>query len=181
MQQEMKTAHAVKWGIIIGLVYCVFLWLRYSMGVSNPIFMGLWAFVGYVSVLILLLVSGFQLRKLNGGFIEFKEIFKYLFISVLIFEAFYTAFNFIYLTYVDPEFFPKFRDATEDFLIRQKAPQKDIDDAMERLNEEGAANQNVMSVVKTFLFSISVSGLMALIFSFIIRTKDPFAELNEIQ
>jgi hypothetical protein len=157
------------------------LWLRYSMGATNPLFMGLWVFVGYVLVLILLLVSGFQLRKLNGGFIEFKEVFKYLFISVLIFEAFYTAFNFIYLTYVDPDFFQKFRDSTEDFLIRQNTPQDQIDNALERLNEEGAANQDIMSVLKTFLFSISVSGLMALMFSFIIRKKDPFEQEKEIQ
>lgn len=178
MQKELATAHSVKWGIIIGLIYCVLLWLRYSQGATQPILLGMFTLAGYLIVLILLLVSGFQLRSKLGGYIEFREIFKYLFITVIIFELFYNLFNFIYLKYVDPDFFQKLRDATETFMMENNVPQKDIDEMNEKLQGEADANTRIGSVVKTLLISIAVSGTFALIFSAIIkRRKDPF--LNE--
>ncbi len=182
MQQESHTSHAVKWGIIIGFVYAVMLWLRYSMGADNPIMLGLWTMVGYIIVLVLMLVSGFKLRKNNGGFIEFREIFKYLFITVLIFELFYAAFNYIYLTYIDPEFFTKVKAATETMLLNANESQDKIDEMLEKMDTDAAANMNLVSVLKSYLVSIAISGIFALIFSLIIKKKkDPFVLENENQ
>src|SRR4051812_47178176 len=116
MQHESNISHGVKWGIIIGVVYCFLLWLRYSTGASNLMILGTWTFVGYAIVLALLLVSGFLLRKKLGGYVELKEVFKILFLSVLIYEFFYTIFNFIYMKYIDPAFFDRLRAATEELL-----------------------------------------------------------------
>ncbi|MBA2744787.1 MAG: DUF4199 domain-containing protein [Flavisolibacter sp.] len=180
MQQETKTAHAIKWGVIIRLVYSVMLFLRYSMGASNPIMLGLWTFVGYITVLVLMLICGFQLRKKNGGFIEFREIFKYLFISVLIFEGFYAAFNFIYLTYVDPQFFVKLKEATENLMLQSNESQERIDQLLEKMDTDAASNTNVLNVLKSYLVSIAISGVFALIFSLIIKkNKDPFHKEQE--
>lgn len=175
MQQETATSHAVKWGIIIGLVYSVLLWVRYMSGGDNPIMMFIWAIIGYIAILVLLLVSGFQLRKKMGGYIEFRQIFKYLFISVLIYEAFYTAFNFIYLEYVDPEFYTKLIAATEELMLKANSPQSEIDKAIDQMREQSEAGSNLWSIVKSYLFGLAVSGTFALIFSAIIKKKkDPF-------
>src|SRR5688500_16587410 len=93
--------HGVKWGLIISVVYCAFLYMRYQVGETSPMIFGGLAFVGFVIVLVLMLVSGFQLRKKLGGFIELKQAFKALFIAVLIFELAYAIFNFIYLKYIN--------------------------------------------------------------------------------
>jgi hypothetical protein len=175
MQKESNIAFGVKWGIIIGIVYTILLLLRYSTGASNPIMLGLWAFVGYCIVLIMLLVSGFQLRKKNGGFIEMKEAFKILFLSVLIFELFYALFNFIYLKYVNPDFFQRLKDSTEALLQKSNQPQEKIDEMLQKMDEQAAANMKLVDVLKSYLISISISGVFALIFALIIRKrKDPF-------
>jgi hypothetical protein len=180
MEQETNTTHAIKWGVIIGLVYSVLLWLRYMSGGSSPIMMGVWALFGYIVILVLMLVSGFQLRKKNGGYIEFREIFKCLFISVLIFEAFYTAFNFIYLKYIDPEFFNKLIESTENMMLKANSKQADIDKTIDRMREQADANASIGSILKTYLFSIAFSGTFALILSAIIKKKkDPFLVENE--
>jgi hypothetical protein len=175
MQEQSNISHGVKWGIIIGFVYSVLLLLRYTTGATNPIMLGLWAFLGYSIVLILLLVSGFQLRKRNGGFLEMKEAFKILFLSVLIFELFYALFNFIYLKYVNPNFFQTLKDSTEVLLQKSNQPQEKIDEMLEKMDAQAAANMNILDVLKSYLISISISGVFALIFALIIKKrKDPF-------
>ena len=144
MQQETNISFGVKWGIIIGFVYSVLLLMRYTTGATNPVMLGLWAFFGYLLVLILLLVSGFQLRKKNGGFIEIKEAFKILFLCVLIFELFYAIFNLIYLKYVNPNFFHSLRDSTEALLIKSNQPQEKIDDILDKMDAQAAANRRVL-------------------------------------
>lgn len=180
MQKESNISFGVKWGIIIGVAYTILLLLRYSTGATNPIMLGLWAFVGYIIVLTMLLVSGFQLRKKNGGFIEMKEAFKILFLSVLIFELFYALFNFIYLKYVNPEFFHRLKDATEELLIKSNQPQEKIDEMLAKMDEQAASNMKILDVLKSYLISISISGVFALIFALIVRKrKDPFINQQE--
>ena len=175
MQQESQISHGVKWGIIIGFVYSILLLIRYTTGASNPIMLGIWSFLGYSIVLVLLLISGFQLRKKSGGFIELKQVFKILFLSVLIYELFYAVFNFIYLKYVNPEFFHTLRNSTEELLQKSNQPQEKIDEMLEKMDEQASANMNIFDVLKSYLISISISGIFALIFALIIKKrKDPF-------
>jgi len=175
MQHQSNISHGVKWGIIIGFIYSVFLLLRYGTGATNPILLALWAFLGYAIVLVILLISGFQLRKKNGGFIELKEAFKILFLSVLIFELFYALFNFIYLKYVNPNFFQTLKESTEALLQKSNQSQEKIDEMLDKMDVQAAANTNFLDVVKSYLISISISGVFALIFALIIkRRKDPF-------
>lgn len=175
MQRESNLSHGMKWGLIIGIVYCILLYLRFSTGASNPVLFSAWAFIGYIIVLVLLLISGFQLRKKNGGFIELKEVFKVLFLSVLIFELFYAVFNFIYLKYIDPEFFQKLKDSTEVLLQKSKQSQSEIDKLLKNIDPDSGRKMTIFDVLKTYLFYISISGLCAFLFSLIIRKKqDPF-------
>ena len=177
MQQETPASHAIKWGIIIGLVYCVLLWLLYSLGSENMIMLGVWSFVGFIIVMILLFMSATQLRKKMGGFIGFKELFKYLFITVLIYEAFYAIFSFIYVNYVDPEFFNKIKVAMEELLVKANESQDKIDEQMEKFDRDASSNKSMLGVLKSYLISVAISGTCALIISAIVKKKkDVFME-----
>jgi hypothetical protein len=175
MQQNSLNAHGVKWGIIIGIVYCVFLGLRYSLGERNIMAYTIIAFLGFIVVMILLLVSGFGMRRKLGGTMELKEAFKVMFVAVLVFEFFFALFNFIYLKYVNPDFFVHFRDATEDFLQQAKQPQADIDRAIKSIDVDGPRRSNLFDLLKGYLFWVAISGALAFLFALIVRKKkDPF-------
>src|ERR671921_528226 len=123
-------AHGVKWGLIIGAVYAVLVFLRYYFGSGNVLSFSLLTYVGFPVVLILLFISGRLLRTANGGYIEMKDAFKGLFIAVLIFEAFYMLITFVYLKYIDPSFFEKLQESTERLMIAAKTPQRDVEKMM---------------------------------------------------
>ena len=173
MQKESNIAHGIKWGIIIGAVYCIMLFLRYSAGDTNPIMLAVWSFVGYAVVIGLLSYSGFDLRKKSGGYIDLKEAFKILFLSVLIFELFYTIFNFIYLKYIDPQFFETLKSATRVLLEQTDQSQDKIDEMLSKMDTDAASNQNIGNTMKSYLFSIMMSGICALIIALIIRKNKP--------
>ena len=106
-------SHGLKWGLIIGAVYAVLVFLRYSLGTSNVITFSFLTFLGFIGVLVLLFICGWQLRKQNGGWIEMKEAFKAMFIAVLLFEFFFMVVTVVYLKYIEPNFFEKIRTCTE--------------------------------------------------------------------
>jgi amino acid transporter len=180
MDRSIVGPHGVKWGLIISVVYCIFLLLRFEIGENNTLIFGGLAFVGYVIVLILLLVSGFNLRKKLGGYIELKEAFKALFYAVLIFEFAYAVFNFIYLKYINPDFFYNLKDATERMLIETKQPQAEIDKVLEGIDVDAPQKMNFFDVLKSYLFWVAITGALAFLMALIIKKKpDPYTNQND--
>ena len=175
MDKNTNIAHGVRWGTIIGLVYCVMLFLRYSQGGSSPISLALFTFIGFVVVLVMLFYCGLTRKKQLGGYIEIKEAFQTMFIAVLCFEFFYTAFNFIYLKYIDPEFFQKMKDSMEAFMIKSNMSQAKIDEALDKIDVQSSKNMNLGSSFLSYCYSVLISGVFALIFALILKKKrDPF-------
>src|SRR5215210_3683243 len=138
MQNESSSTHGLKWGIIIGLVYCIFLFLRFNIGASNAGIFGLVTVLGFMVVIILLFVCGRNFRKKNGGYLEMKEAFKTMFVAVLILEFFYAVFTHVYLRYIDPGFFDKFRVSTETLLSMAKQSQPEIDKILQGIDDWAA-------------------------------------------
>lgn len=168
-------SHGVKWGLIISGVYALLLFLRFFLGASSFLaFSGL-TFAGYITVLILLFVCGYQLRKQNGGWIEMKEAFKAMFIAVLIFEFVYLVFTFVYLKYIDPDFFDKLRNSTENILLQTHQPQSDIDKALESMDAMKRQSQSMgaFDFIRSYLTYVGITGLFAVVFSFILKKNPP--------
>lgn len=180
MQKETNVSFGLKWGLIIGAVYCLFLFLRYNQGNSNPMHFAMWTFIGYVVVLVLLLLCGINRRKKLGGYIELKDAFQTMFVAVLGFEFIYMAFNFLYLKFIDPHFFENFKAAMEVFLEKNNMTQEQINKQLENLDKDGSKNMNLGGSLTTFAFSVMVSGIFALLFAVIIKRKRPvFQNMSE--
>lgn len=180
MERERNSMHGLKWGLIISAVYLVFLFLRYRLGAENVLYMSLFTFVGFVAVLILLFMTGITRRRQMGGFIELKDAFQTMFVAIVIYEFVYAVFNFIYLKYIDPEFFQKVRASTEELMLRMGQSQSEVDRRLEVLDEANGKKLTGSSVFINYLQGIAVSGVFALIFALIIKKKrDPFLEEQE--
>jgi hypothetical protein len=179
-QSVNSGAHGIKWGLMIGFVYAIFVVLRHSVGGGNPVYYSMLMFAGYTVVLVMLFFCGRQLRKQNGDWIEMKEVFKAMFIAVLIFELFFTITYFVYLKYINPGFFEAFRTNSENLLIEARRPQKEIDDlvAAMDLSRNQILNSNAFDFFKTYLYYVGVTGLFAIIFAFFLRRKPPVFQDN---
>jgi len=173
MEKDKNVSFGVKLGIIIGLFYIAIIYLRYSQGAKNPIMFALIATIGFITALVLMFIAALQRRKAYGGYIELKDIFQTLFVTVLIFELFYTIFNFVYLKAIDPNFFQKFKEATENMMLKQGMSQEKVDEQMGKLDTDPAKAASASSIIINYLWSVAVSGVFALIISLIVRKKRP--------
>lgn len=182
MQKESNVLHGVKWGIGIGVLYCLIIYLRYHLGATNPILFGLITIVGFIAVLVLLLISGFQRRKASGGYIELRDIFQSLFVAVLIFELFYAIFNYVYLKAIDPDFFQRLKESTEKMMETQGVNDEKIEKQLKNLDVDSARKMQASSVILNYLMNIAVMGVFALVFSLIIkRRRPPFEDFPQTQ
>lgn len=158
----------------------MFLYLRYSLGANNLIYMTVFVALGFVTAMILLFMTGYTRKKELGGYIELKDAFQTMFVAVVIYEFVYALFTFIYLKYVDPEFFAKIKVLTEDMLVQSGMAQSEIDKTLSRMDADSAKKMTGSSLAMSYLSGLAVSGVFALVFALILKKKrEPFEDRTD--
>jgi len=179
MNKNKNVSTGVAFGIIIGLAYCILLFLRWQSA-SNFIRFAVLAFVSYIVVLSILFYEAFYRRRQEGGYITLKDLFQTLLITVLIFEFFYSLYNYIHLTYVDPDVVNRMKIAMEDMLDKagSNITTQQKQDSLDRIEKLREATQ-FSKIITSYFTSIAISGVFALIISAIVKKKKPiFPETN---
>lgn len=177
MKDNKNVLAGIKWGVIIGLLYVVILYYRWNTA-NNFMKFGLISFFGFAIVLAAMFIEASQVRKLNGGYIEIKLLFKTLFISVLIFEFLYALYNFIHLTYIDPNVVERMKEGMQEMMDKFGDNVKDSDreKALAKFDEMKKATE-LPRLIKGYLSSVAMSGVFALLVAAIMKKKKPvFAE-----
>jgi hypothetical protein len=177
--KNLNTSTGISYGIITGLVYCLLLFWRWSSA-SNMITFGISALVGYCVVMAIMFYEAYYRRKQEGGFVTLKNLFQTLFISVLIFELIYAIYNFIHLKYIDPEVIDRMKSGMSAMLDKAGSNMSDEDKekALSRFEEMRKATQ-IGQILKSYLMSLAISGVVALLISLIMKKKRPvFQEIN---
>ena len=179
MKSNQNISTGIAFGLITGLVYCILLFIRWQSATNFILFAAL-ALITYLLIIGILFYEASYRRKLNGGYIETKELMQTLFVSVLIFELFYSIFNFIYLKYIDPNVVDNMKHAMQKMLDQagDQVSDQQRKDSMERFDKINEAAE-IGSVIKNYFISIAVSGVIALIISAIMKRRKPiFQEIT---
>ncbi|GEO10044.1 DUF4199 domain-containing protein [Segetibacter aerophilus] len=179
MKDNKNISTGVTYGVIIGLIYVLILFFRWSAA-TNLIKFGLYSFLGYLAILVLLCVEAVQRRKLDEGFINLKSLFQTLFISVLIFELFYSIYTYIHLKYIDPTVADRMREGMQEMFdkVGDQMSDEDKEKAMERMGDIKKVTE-LPQMIKSYLSSVAITGVFALIISAIVKKKKPvFEEVN---
>jgi hypothetical protein len=174
--------NGLTFGVIIGLIYCVSLFLRYNMLSSGVIMIGLIALVFYLGVIGMLAFCGIKRRNELGGFIELKDAFQTIFVAILVAELMYTIFNFIYLKFIDPGYFDKMKTVMEEFMEKTIKDDDKRDEALNRFRERFEKQKTWAMTAKGmalgYLMWVAITGVFGFIVALIIRKKKPVFELD---
>jgi len=166
---------SIKNGIIISLVNIVLILILYIMGLSY--FGGFSRLIPYLTTIILVLVIGFRLRKLNGGFIEFKQALKYIFLIFIIIEVSFTMFDILMNKVIDPNLAQKMKQVaiqkSVGWMEKFNAPQDRIDEAVKQMEAKDFSFK-FSTVFLSLGIWIIVDFFIALIFSAIIKRPKIF-------
>lgn len=160
------------YGIVIGFVYVMLAFWRWKSATTLITF-AILAIVGYLIILGLMFYEAYYRRKLNGGSILLKELFQTLFISVLIFELFYALYNYIHLTYIDPEVIDRMKVGLEQMFEQagESVTEEQQDKALAQFDKLKDATK-ITEMAKSYLMSIAISGVFAFFISLIMRRKE---------
>lgn len=186
MNSGIINRHGLKWGLYIGLVYAILLILRFKAGGSDMMLATAFTVGGYLVILMLLLISAFQLRKALGGYILMKDAFKGMFVSIFVFELVYIIVTQIYVRYIDPLYLKHAADAAVAFVQEQSEKlnwnQKQIDEQVQQIRQ-GESLPSFVDLLKTYLISVTMTGIFGLIFAFIVKRQpqrfDNFPETRD--
>lgn len=158
------------------MLYAILLFWRWS-NASSPFAIGIVAFCSYLIIITALFYESHFTKKKNGGFITMKELFKPLFISVLIFELFYTVYNFIHYKYIDPNIIAKMKTGAAEAFARMGniMSEKDKQDAINKYDTLIQYTQP-LKMLQSYITSIAVSGSIAALVAFIMKKNPTVAE-----
>jgi len=176
MQPTSKYSTGLRFGLIIGLIYAILLFVRFNFFAGSPLSFGLFAIVSYLLILVLYLFAGISRKKELGGYADFKDIFQTIFISILITEAVYVIFTSAYLRFIDPSFWDNFKVVTRNFFEKAGMTQDQIDAKMKGFDE---ANKEMTpwAMVKGYGTWVIIDSIVGMIYSSILRKKkDIFQE-----
>jgi len=173
MNRQLNINTGLTYGLLIGMVYCILLYIRWD-NASNLIMYGLLAMVNYMIVLGILFFEAYQRRKASGGFIDLKNLFQTLFVTVLIFEFIFALYNFIHLKYIDPNVIDRMKAGILQMLDQAGAnvTEQQREDSLKGLKEMEKALE-IGQIIKSYFISIAISGFFAFLVALIMRKKNP--------
>ena len=164
MSKTMKSS-SINYGLIAGVILSLVYVILYVVDASllNSFTIGLLILLGLI---ILGFISTAKAKKINEGYLTFKEAFTAYFIPIAIGLLIPTLLLFVLFNFVDPELAEILKqdglEQLEAMMRRFGAPEADIEKAL-----EDASNQNENSLVSTItryamiVTFLSVIGLIA--------------------
>jgi hypothetical protein len=172
---QNNTNIGLLYGLITGLIVCVIVLLQYLGGLEtyfSPI-----QFLAYAVYIIMAVLAGQKQKKINGGYLEFRQALKVtfsVFASALLLQSLFT---YVLFNFIDPSFkealTQETMNRTEELLRRFGMPDSKIDEALE--NERGKDPFSFSRVMLTYGMTCIIAFIVCLIISAIIKkSKPPF-------
>jgi hypothetical protein len=171
---EQSLYTALKMGIILGVVYCVLIFIQNRFFYGNPIQFGLVKIICYIVILSGFFYTGYLYKKQSGGYITFQECLKAMLLAIAITELFYIFFGIIYIKFIDPSFIAKMKLGLMNYLRKLKVPEEKISEQMEKFNDAGKITFWIS--VQSYGFALIIDAVFAVIFAAILRKQRPASE-----
>lgn len=176
---------AVTNGIIIGILSSVIGIVTFYM---FPSLLGSMSF-GIGSLIVSLLIYVFftlDLRSKVGGYWNFREALKGIFLMAFIAGLFYSIVNFVFYKFIEPDAFTKISGFVEEGMSKtfesMGMEQEKVDEAVSKQVEGMRAQYDptLLQFLKNLGIAVLVQFVMSLIFAAIFKKEAPvFASVDE--
>ena len=154
------------YGLILGLIYIILCSITNMTMAADVTLFGIMSVVNYLLYFIIVGFMAKMIRKANGGYIEFKELFGTVFVMLLVAGVMSYIFNYVYMNYIDPHFTEKIIEGTRLKVEQMNLPDDKVDEMLANIDKEsaGAKSFSVLSlaglIVRDCDFGLIVSAIM---------------------
>jgi hypothetical protein len=166
-----STAIAVRYGLMTSFVLMFITTLNYLYALSYS--HGLYVIGNFFIIVVIpcffYFLTAQKQKKALGNQATLKEIFKSVFVVIIISVIVTTLYNQIYFKNIDPDFFNRLKVSLEEVLVKRGADQKIIDDKIGQLNQMIQNKPSTSDYFFDIAQSIVMRSIVGLLISFVIK------------
>lgn len=180
--QEKKTPvqHALKWGLVVGVIGAIITLLLYVMG---PATMVKW-WVGLLSLAVflgLVIYGGINYRKEIGGYMDFGPAFIHGFVTLAVAGLIGTILNLLLYTVVDPTLPEALSEAAVEQAMSMAegfgASGDALDQAAENARAQTEGQFSAGGLLKQYFIGLIIYAVISLITGLIVRRKEKVSDV----
>jgi hypothetical protein len=125
--------------------------------------------------MVLVGVFAAQIKRANGGFIEFKEVFGAVFVMLLAAGFLYFIYSYLYMLYINPQFMDKMKGSVLTFMENMKTPDDKIEKAMQDFDKriEESKKFNLGTALLSFFGFLVMDSLFGMVVCLIVKKSKP--------
>ncbi len=164
--------HAIKFGTFAGLGTVVFLflfyWIEKTLMLSPSV---IWSTI--FLYLIGMYMAAVEVRKENGGYVDFRTALKASFLVWVIANAIYHAFNYVLYNFLDKDMI----NVQKAYVSKQMEEMEGVisDDYLEDMNQNIAElTYDLSQVISTYATSLVMGFLIAMIIARMVKRQPTF-------
>ena len=179
-QPKTPLQHAVKFGLILGMVGAVINLLLYV--IDPTLLVNMWMLLLLLLFVGLVTYGGITYRKEIGGYIDFGPAYIHGFTVFVVMGAIGLVVNLLMYNVVDPNLADSLTEASveqargiaENFGASGDA----LDEAMENARTDAADRFTNFGLLKGFLFSLIFYAVLSLITALIVRRQEKVSDIR---
>lgn len=169
---RVGSANALKNGVFMGAMLIICAYVLYLT--DRDAFIRYKSWVVFLPFLILLFKTGADARRLNGGWISFKNAFKEILFAAVIGITMCTSYEHILFNYIDPELKLILKDISVESLSQMGTlvSESTLETFRDKIDKENL--YSIGYTLSTYVVRLLTPGVVfSLLISFIIKRQKP--------
>jgi len=171
--------HAVKFGLILGMVSAIVTLLLYV--IDPTLMVNVWMLLLLLVFIGLVIYGGISYRNEIGGYIDFGPAYIHGFTVLVVMGVIGLLMNLLMYNVVDTSLADTLTEAsieqTRGMMENFGAPEDAIDEALEKAEADAAASFTNFGLIKSFFISLIVYAVIALITALIVRRREKVSDV----
>ena len=173
MSTAARNKMAMTYGLILGIIYIILVTLSNQFATQLVLY-GMLKFAGYIVFLVILGFMLANIRKANGGYIQFREVLGAAFVIVLVSNVLSYTYTYLYIYVIDPGMTDRVKEASMLAMEKAKLPDDRIDEAIDAI--EKSKKFDLGKTVLGFFTVLLFDTFCSVILSLIIKKERPVFE-----
>lgn len=174
MEKSLKSI-ATNWGLYLGVALTLLTVIAYAINLD--LYTKIWFGLCLLAMIIIFgIISVFNSKKANNGFLSFKNSFTSYFITILIGMVISTLVSIIIFNFIDPEaaadIQEKVMNAQLERLEAYNVPTKVIDQTIEKMEANGNMF-SISNVLQSLAFQLIGFSVVGLIVAAVMKKNNP--------
>lgn len=157
-----------RYGVIGSLVFIIYSLVTNLVGFGRPSggFIAIFANLGIIITIgiTIMAIAANSFKKEHGrGAISFNQAFKVALLTAVFVLLVTTAFNYFYMTFIEPDLVETLKEETIEMMETYDLPQEQIDASLERFDTAYSLKSQLQNMGWSVIFNAFIAAIIGLI------------------